>query len=109
MSKNVKDFKGYRLIIVDCKEEKILVDEMITALMGGYVKVVDEPQGKYDAMSLVLTRCQNRSAIGCSEAAEAAIREFKKKTLDEMCPGTVDKIKEMAAELAKKIFGEDEE
>ncbi len=34
MSKEIKDFNGYRLIIDDCKEEKIIVDEMITELEG---------------------------------------------------------------------------
>lgn len=107
--KNSKDFEGYRLVLFDCKEGKIVMDELITALMGGYVKVVDESEGKYDAMSLVITRCLNRHAISCSEAAEAALREFKKKALEEMSPGTMDKIKEMAKDICKKMFGGNKE
>ena len=105
----IKDFKGYRLIIVDCKEEKIIVDEMITALVGGCTAVVNSETGLCAAKALAFTRCSTVSATSAVDAAEEAIRKLKERTLEDACPGTLDKIKEMASELAKKIFGEDEE
>ena len=109
MSKDVKDFKGYRLIIVDCKEEKIVVDEMITALVGGCITVVNSETGLCAAKALGYTRCSPVGAKAAIDAAEEAVCAVKESTLDKIKPGTMEKIKEMASELAKKIFGEDEE
>ena len=100
----IKDFKGYRLIIVDCKEKKIIVDEMITAFVGGYVKVADEPAGKYDAMSLIMTRCSVANAVTCADAAEGAVHKFRENSLVES-PGFMSKIKKML----RKFIEEDEE
>ena len=105
MSKDVKDFKGYRLIIVDCKEEKIVVDDMITALVGGCTAVVNSETGLCAAKALALTRCSTVSAKAAIDAAEEAVCAVKESTLDKIKPGTMEKIKEMAAELAKNIFG----
>lgn len=108
MSEN-KDFKGYRLIIVDCKEEKIEVDEIITAFVGGCTTVVNLETGLCASKVLGYTRCSPVGAKAAIDAAEEAIREMQERTLDNIKPGTMEKIKDMAAELAKKIFGEDEE
>ena len=105
----IKDFKGYRLIIVDCKEEKIIVDEMITALVGGCTAVVNSETGLCAAKALAFTRCSTVGATSAVDAAEEAIRKLQERTLEDACPRTLDKIKEMASEIAKKIFGEDEE
>lgn len=109
MSKDVKDFKGYRLIIVDCKEEKIVMDEMIMALVGGCVTVVDQDTGLCRSKTLGLLRSSPIGVKAAVDAAEEAARTTKERVLDNIKPGTVEKIKEMASELAKKIFGEDEE
>ena len=109
MSKDSKNFEGYRLIIVDCKAEKLVVDEMITALVGGCVTVVNSETGLCAAKALGYTRCSPVGAKAAIDAAEEAIRKMKEQTLEDASPGIVDKIKEMAAELAKKIFGEDDE
>ena len=85
--KNSINFEGYRLVLFDCKEGKIVIDELIEAFMGGYVKLEDESKEKYASMSLVMTRCQNRHAIACAEAAEAAVREFKKELSMRCRPG----------------------
>ena len=105
MSKDYKNFEGYRLIIVDCKAEKLVVDEMITALVGGCVAVVDSETGLCAAKALAFTRCSTVGATSAVDAAEEAIRKLQERTLEDASPGTLDKIKEMAAELAKKIFG----
>ena len=109
MSKDVKDFKGYRLIIIDCKEEKIVTDELITAIVGGYVTVVDRESGVCGAKCIGLTRSSPVGVNAAVDAAEEAARTMKERVLDNIKPGTMAKIKEMATELAKKIFGEDEE
>lgn len=104
-----KDFNGYRLIIVDCKEEKIVVDELVTALVGGYVTIVDRERGVCGSKCIGLTRATPLGVKAAVDAAEEAARTAKERVLDNIKPGTMEKIKEMAAELAKKIFGEDEE
>ena len=108
-NKNERDFKGYRLIIVDCKEERIVVDDMITALVGGYVTVVNSETGLCDAKMLGLSRCSVVGATAAIDAAEEAVRKLKERTLEETAPGAIDKIKKMASELANTIFGGDEE
>jgi hypothetical protein len=106
----MKDFNGYRLIIVDCKEEKIVVDELVTALVGGYVTIVDRERGVCGSKCIGLTRATPLGVQAAVDAAEESCRNVKERVLDNLKPGTLEKIKKMAAELTAKMFeGEDEE
>ena len=106
---NERYFNGYRLIIVDCKEEKIIVDEMITALVGGCVTVVNSEPGFCAAKALGYTRCSPVGAQAAVEACEEAAQKVKENIVEKFSPGAVDKIKRMAGELAKELFGEEDE
>ena len=102
---NEKEFNGYRLIIIDCKEEKLIVDEMVNAIVGGIMSVRDEESGLCAAKAIGFTRCSPFGAQAAVEACEEATKKIKENVLKKYSPGVLDKIKKMAAELADEIMG----